>query len=249
MEEEYERHGVAVAGAADILQQFALRLAAAADMPVTLLMGQSPSGLGATGDSDIRFFYDRIAARQKRSLLPQLKRLHYLIMKSKQGPCEGVEPEQWSIVFNPLYQMSELDQATMRKTVAETDAIYIGQGVLSAEEVAASVYGGSEWTMERTIDMAGREATAEQDAVDQEEAKKAKGALLEQHMKNAAAPQPSVVVAPKKDETDPVSKADELDTVMRALKTAREAGVEMDDAKVRAQFPDLPIKRVIEGDE
>ncbi len=47
----------------DILDRFATRLAAAADMPVTLLMGMSPAGLNATGESDRAFFYDRVSCR------------------------------------------------------------------------------------------------------------------------------------------------------------------------------------------
>ncbi len=170
-EEEFERATASLAGVDVVLREFAIRLAAAADMPVTLLMGTSPGGMSATGESDIRFFYDRIGARQKRHLLPILRRLYRLVMISKEGPTEGEEPEMWNLKFNPLRQLSELEQATLRKTVAETDAIYIGQGVLSAEEVAASTYGGSEWSMERTIDFEGREEMAEQDEADAEERK------------------------------------------------------------------------------
>jgi phage-related protein (TIGR01555 family) len=172
-EEEFQRETASLAGVNDTLREFAVRLAAAADMPVTLLMGTSPGGLNATGEADIRFFYDRIGARQKRHLLPILRRLYRLVMLAKEGPTEGEEPEMWNIKFNPLRQLSELEQADLRKTVAETDKIYIDAGVLSAEEVAASAFGGSEWSMERTIDFEGREEMAEQDAADMEE-KKAK---------------------------------------------------------------------------
>jgi hypothetical protein len=172
-EEEFLRETASLSGVHDVLREFAVRLAAAADMPVTLLMGTSPGGMNATGESDIRFFYDRIGARQKRHLLPLLKRLYKLVMLAKEGPCDGIEPEMWNIKFNPLRQLSELEQAELRKMVAETDKVYIDAGVLSAEEVAASAYGGSEWSMERTIDFEGREEMAEQDAADMEE-KKAK---------------------------------------------------------------------------
>jgi phage-related protein (TIGR01555 family) len=172
-EEEFQRETASLAGVNDTLREFAVRLAAAADMPVTLLMGTSPGGMNATGESDIRFFYDRIGARQKRFLLPILRRLYRLVMLAKEGPTEGIEPDMWNIKFNPLRQLSELEQAELRKVVAETDQIYITQGVLSAEEVAASAYGGSEWSMERTIDFEGREQMAEEDAAQMEE-KKAK---------------------------------------------------------------------------
>jgi phage-related protein (TIGR01555 family) len=167
-EEEFSRDTVSLAGIADVLQQFCLRLAAASDMPVDLLMGQAAAGGLNKGDTTYRFFIDRIAARQKKRLLPQLRRLIKLVMLSKEGPCEGIEPERWSVSFKSLYQMTEIETATLRKTVAETDAINITSGKLTPEECAASEFGGSEWSMERTIDFKGREAMAAQDAKDQE---------------------------------------------------------------------------------
>lgn len=161
-DEEFKRDTASLAGIGDVLQQFALRLAAAADMPVALLMGQAPAGLNATGASDIRFFYDRVAAKQNKRMLPQLRRLVRLLMLAKDGPTNGVEPDRWSVSFRPLYQMTALEQADLRLKVAQTDDIYLRNGVLSPEEVAASCYGGSEWSMERTIDFEGREAAKEE---------------------------------------------------------------------------------------
>jgi phage-related protein (TIGR01555 family) len=171
--EDFSRDTASLAGIAETMQQFALRLAAAADMPVALLMGQAPAGLNATGASDIRFFYDRVAARQKKRLLPQLRRLIKLLMLSKEGPTGGVEPEKWTVEHNSLYQMTDLEKAQLRNTTAQTDQIYISQGVLSAEEVAASAFGGTEWSMERTIDFEGRQEMADLDAADKEARAKA----------------------------------------------------------------------------
>lgn len=252
-DEEYDRKTAPLAGAGDILDKFMLRLAAAADMPVTLLMGQAPAGLNATGASDIRFFYDRIASRQRRTLAPLLKRLIKLLFLSKEGPTDGVEPERWSVKFNSLYQLSQAEQATMRYQVAQTDQIYINGGVTTPEEVAASRFGGSAWSMETTIDFDGRAKMAEQDATDRD----AKMKMMSESAKAGVAPHmlpldhpehpnnatPPEEPPPKKD------NAGELGAVADALKTMREAGVVMDDEKVRALFPDLPIKRVIEGDE
>lgn len=164
--EEFRRDTASLAGIAEMLQQFSMRLAAAAQMPVTLLMGQSPAGLNATGASDVRFFYDRIAAAQRRQILAPLQKLVRLIFRSKLGPTKGEEPERWRVEFRSLFQPTALEQAQERKTVAETDAIYIGQGVLTPEEVCASAFGGSKWTAERQVDFDGREAMAAQEEAD-----------------------------------------------------------------------------------
>jgi phage-related protein (TIGR01555 family) len=171
-EEEFVRDTVSLSGIAEMMQQFSLRLAAAADMPVTLLMGQAPAGLNATGESDIRFFYDRVASKQKKRLGPKLKRLIGLILKSSEGPAGGKEPGRWNVEFRSLYQMSETEKAQLRKTVAETDQIYITQQVLTPEEVTVSAFGQSDWSMERTIDFEGRKKMAEQDAKDRKKAEK-----------------------------------------------------------------------------
>lgn len=159
-EEEFSRETTSLAGLSEVLQQFSLRLAAAADMPVTLLMGQAPSGLNATGASDVRFFYDRIAAKQRERLLPHVRRLDRLVMLSKDGPTRGQEPQKWAVVGRPLWQLTSLEEATLRKTQADTDAIYLAQGVVTPEEITASRFGGAAWSAETVIDFEGRAAMA-----------------------------------------------------------------------------------------
>jgi hypothetical protein len=108
--------------------------------------------MNATGASDIRLFYDYIKSLQSSYLRPRIERLLRIVMKSADGPTGGVEPEQWSFEFRPLWQMNDKETAELRKMVAETDAIYISNGVLTPEEVTQSRYGGDKWSMETVID-------------------------------------------------------------------------------------------------
>jgi phage-related protein (TIGR01555 family) len=144
-EEEFKRDTVSLAGVADVLDKFALRLAAAADMPLSLLMGQVQGGLGDASAGDIRYFYDRVASWQRRRMLPQLRRLIKLIFLSKDGPTSGKEPERWSVKPRPLYQLSATEKATQYLTMAQGDQIYYTMGAASAEEVAAKRFGGSDY--------------------------------------------------------------------------------------------------------
>jgi phage-related protein (TIGR01555 family) len=155
-EEDFERKTTSLAGIPEVLDKFMLRLAAAAEMPVALLMGQAPAGLNATGASDIRFFYDDVSGEQTSKLKPRLMRLVRLLQRSKQGPTRGAEARKWSITFRPLWQMTEAEQEDLRYKVAQRDQIYLSTGVLSAEEVAVSRFGGDTWSPETTIDMEGR---------------------------------------------------------------------------------------------
>jgi phage-related protein (TIGR01555 family) len=155
-EESMERKQTPTSGLAELLDRFATRVAAACDMPVTLLMGQSPAGLNATGESDIRFFYDRVASIQKLGIQPQLERLVYLLTRALKGPAKGKEPEIWQVKFNPLWQPSEKEQAEIRKIVADTDAVNIGMGLYSGDEAALGHYGGDGFMLEMNVDFDAR---------------------------------------------------------------------------------------------
>lgn len=152
-QESFERTTTPITGMPELLDRFSTRLAAAADMPLTLLMGQSPAGLNATGASDIRFFYDRVAAMQRRKLAPVIRQITRIIMRALKA-----EPSKWTINFAPLWQPTEAEQATARKTQADTDAVYIDRQVLSADEVAIARFGGPKYSFETHVDLEAREA-------------------------------------------------------------------------------------------
>lgn len=156
-DEEFERKTTNVSGLPELLDKFSIRLAAAARIPVTLLMGQAPAGLNATGDSDIRWFYDSIAAQQERVLRPALNRLIKVLFSAKDGPTGGVEPDNWTVEFKPLWEMTDKERADLRAVQAQVDVSYINAGVLLPEEVATSRFGGDAYSTETHIDMAARD--------------------------------------------------------------------------------------------
>ena len=149
--EEYETKGAAVSGMADLVDRQMMRVSSAARIPVTLLFGRSPSGMNATGESDIRLFYDRIRAYQETNLRQRVEYLIMVLLNAQDGPTNGVEPEAWSFDWCPLYQESSKEKAETRKIVAETDEIYMRNGVLLADEVAASRFAGDDYSPETTI--------------------------------------------------------------------------------------------------
>lgn len=121
------------------------RLAAAACMPQTVLFGMSPSGLNATGESDIRIWYDQVAMFQEDVLLPRLYVLVEVLARSA-----GVDPSTVVPSFPALWQRSDKEEADLRKVVADTDKVYIDSGVVLPEEVGVSRFGADGWTMEMT---------------------------------------------------------------------------------------------------
>jgi phage-related protein (TIGR01555 family) len=163
--EEFKRETSPLSGLAEVLESFMLRLAAAVDMPVSLLMGQSPGGLRA-GDDDVRFFYDRIMSKISSNLIPLWRRLIILLFVSKRtSPTAGKEPRKWSVSPRPLRQLNEKETAEVRKLTMETDIGYIGVGVQSPAETTSSRFGGSKWSAETTIDFDGRAIAARRKAL------------------------------------------------------------------------------------
>lgn len=154
--EDYNKSASSVAGLSDLLDRFSLKVCSVTGIPYTLLMGQGVKGLNATGDADIRLFYDKIKADQERILQPALHRLCRLIMLSKQGPFRGKEIDSWKIKFNPLWQMSEQETAVYRYQVAQADVAYVNAGVLDPTEVAESRWGGGSYSPDTVIDVENR---------------------------------------------------------------------------------------------
>ena len=154
--EEYDKSASSVSGLDTLIEKFCLALASVTGIPYAILMGQSPAGMQATGDADIRMFYDMVRSQQDDNLKPMLERLIKLLFLSKKSPYKA-EPEAWKICFNPLWQLSEVEEANYRKTIAETDVMYINTGVLDPIEVGTSRFGSGSFNPETTIDMVARE--------------------------------------------------------------------------------------------
>lgn len=179
-DETFEKLTTNVSGVADLLDRFMLALSAVTRIPVSLLFGRAPAGLNATGDNDVRNFYDAIKQAQESKLRPVLEKLIRYIMISKDGPFNGKEPEDWSVQFVPLWQNTEEQEALTRKLVAETDAMYIDRGVLTPAEVAVSRFGGNKYSMNTEIDLEMREALdPTQNEIEDLEAQKEKMATPE----------------------------------------------------------------------
>lgn len=171
-EEVYEKLSTSVSGLSELLDRFMLSVSSVTGIPVSLLFGRSPAGLNSTGESETRNFYDAVKQYQELKLKPVLEKLTYYLFKSKDGPTNGIEPENWTVQFTPLWQNTEEQEANIRHRVAETDAIYIDRGVLDPEEVAISRFGGDRWNMNTLIDLKARENGYDPNEVAMLEAKK-----------------------------------------------------------------------------
>lgn len=139
--EDFTRQAFSFSGIPDVLDKLMLRLSAAARIPVTLLMGQSPAGMNATGDSDFRGFYGQVETYQQNYIRPRLKRLIDVVCAAKEGPTKGKVPDQLEITFEKLWSLDPLAEAQRRLAIAGTDKIYYDMGAITPEEVGLSRFG------------------------------------------------------------------------------------------------------------
>jgi phage-related protein (TIGR01555 family) len=161
--EEFTRQNFNWSGIKDPFTLMMLRLSSEWRMPVTVLMGQSPAGMDATGESDIRWFYDQTESHRDSYLVPKMERLIKLVTLAKDGPTNGKELESYTIHFPSLWQPTQTEEAGIRKTTAEADKMDIESGVLLPEEVAVSRYTPNGYSTETTINIEARESILEGD--------------------------------------------------------------------------------------
>lgn len=154
--EKYERLPVPLTGVRDVLETDMQRVAMAFDMPATILWGRSPAGMNATGESDLEGWYNSIQAYAENGIRPCAEQLATWIFLSSEGPTKGKVPVSWKLCFPPLRQMTEKETAELRRTVAQTDAMYIASEVVRKEEIAVSRFGPGGWSMETDIDVEAR---------------------------------------------------------------------------------------------
>lgn len=130
-EEEVDVKITALSGVREIVSQAMEFVAAMFQEPATKLWGIAPQGMNATGESDLENHYKHISSQQERQLRKPLERLVKILQLIEYGEID----ESISVEFNPLSEKSEEVMATLRRTQAETDNLYIAMGALAPEEV------------------------------------------------------------------------------------------------------------------
>ena len=108
-DDSLENHVYSFTGLSEIYEQFMMDMAGAAEIPATRLFGRSPQGMNATGESDLRNYYDMIASLQERQLRPALEKLLPVMAVS----CWGTVPESLEIVFEPVMTSSPAERAEL----------------------------------------------------------------------------------------------------------------------------------------
>jgi phage-related protein (TIGR01555 family) len=125
--EEYEQKQVSFTNLPEVLQQYLLVVSGAADIPATRFLGQSPAGMNATGESDLKNYYDRVSSEQELTLTPALSRLDEVLIRS----AEGARDEAIHYVWAPLFQKDGKELSEIEKNRSETFNKWSASGLVS----------------------------------------------------------------------------------------------------------------------
>ena len=117
-EDDFQTLTYTFTGIPDILLQLGQQISGAFGIPLVRLFGQSPAGLNSTGESDIRNYYDNVKHLQRTMLRSGVKRLLDVVFESVTGRRPGTD---LTFDFKSLWQMSQLDKATV--AASEVEAI------------------------------------------------------------------------------------------------------------------------------
>lgn len=120
-----------LSGVTDIVRQGLELLAAIFRIPAVKYLGISPGGFNATGESDMRSFWDYAQGQQERQFDSPLARALKVLTLNRYGKLIPSLVANWT----PLGDDDEEKKANQRRTEAERDAIYLDRQVISQDEV------------------------------------------------------------------------------------------------------------------
>lgn len=140
--ESYDFKSATMTGVKEIIDSTCNMLSSVTNIPQTVLFGRSPAGMNSTGQSDLESWYNYVERHQKLMLRGNLRKLLDIIVRVGVRNGKLTDEPLIKLKFNPLWSMSESEQAavdqtkaTIRKVNAETAQLYVDMSALDATEI------------------------------------------------------------------------------------------------------------------
>ena len=153
-EEELSFLNRALSNIATATDPFIKDLQAATGWPASILMGDSPGGLGKEGRFEERVWASLVEQWQELYCRTAVTEVFTYILASREGPTRGRPPQKWSVEFPSVFTETDSEKAALRLQIAQVDAQYINLGVLNPLEVREARFGGIEYSIETTLNEA-----------------------------------------------------------------------------------------------
>ena len=150
--ETWEQKQIRFADLPDLLTHFLQAVSGAGGIPLTRFLGVSPAGLNATGESDLRQYYDTLAAKQTNELGPSLSPFDEVIKRSA-----GIDDPNVYYCWAPMWTPTEVEAAQIFERKANgikllSDTALIPAEALSKAAINAFVEDGSLPGLEAAIE-------------------------------------------------------------------------------------------------
>lgn len=140
--EDYAFQTFQLGGVKDIIDESCQMLSAVTGIPQTILFGRSPAGENSTGEADLSNYYDNIAQTQKVVVKDNLITVIDIILAAGIAKGDLEEIPEYTLEFNPLWNLSKQEQATVDQAnanaelaKAQTTQIYVDMQALDSREV------------------------------------------------------------------------------------------------------------------
>lgn len=142
-EDTFAAHSYTFSGLSDMILQFGQQIAGATGIPLVRLFGQSPAGLNSTGESDLRMYYDNVAAQQESRLRDGMMKVLRVMHKSLFGV---LPPVNFDFDFVPLWQTSTKEKADIATSITTTVATAYEKGIIDQTTALQELKQSSEST-------------------------------------------------------------------------------------------------------
>lgn len=111
-------------GLQEVYESMCLNLCGASHYPMTKLFGRSPAGMNATGESDLKNYYDYVDSQREAKLRPALQKLLPVLCMS----AWGFVPDDLDFTFPPLWTptATETAEIALKKAQAIRDTFQAG---------------------------------------------------------------------------------------------------------------------------
>ena len=157
--EDYDFRQFQFSGVSDVIDSTCNFLSALTSIPQTILFGRSPAGMNATGDADLENWYNYLERIQKRMVKKNLRYLLSVIFQAGVRTGEVDEVPKIKVEFNPLWSLSDTEQADLDQKRAQTQftraqiaQLYIDKQVIDPSEVRAKLADSEEFDVENMLD-------------------------------------------------------------------------------------------------
>ncbi len=126
--DEMESMTYSFAGLPETLQMLGQQISGALGIPMTRLFGQSPEGMNATGESDLKLYFGMIKATQEARLRQPLTKLFDIVWRSV---LDDEPPDTFNFEFRSLDEPNEVEKSELAERDTATIVAAHGAGIIS----------------------------------------------------------------------------------------------------------------------